>query len=409
MMLSQGKNGTEAFRDGQELVDFVKEYQRYPEILEHQVQELRSRGNSTLIPRPAGVVGVWAPFNFTCIGAGETIAALLTGNSVVLHPSPRNIGPYRFVAQMLIDAGVPEDRIQFIVPDPDDYSLSRNLAADHRVDHISFTGSHQVGLELTRIVAQKIYETGRFDYRVDIESGGRNPIIVAGIPDRGMDYMIEKLTDSLTGYQGQKCSALGELIIVGDKVAGEVTDALIERLHKLRILSTTDSNSEMGSLIDRRAWETIATQLRRVVTDGGKIITGGELHPDLPYALLPTLYKDLPLSSTMANAEIFGPIAQVRTVKTIEEAIIRANSMGYALTAAVMAETLAEARAIAAELIHGVTYVKEDGCTAAPVPEMPFGGAGHSGTGTFFKPGFAGHPLNFTRLRSVALNPRNTW
>lgn len=409
MMLSQGKNGLEALRDGQELIDFVKEYQRYPEILDHQIQYLRSDGNTTLVARPAGVVGVWAPFNFTCIGAGETVAALLTGNSVILHPSPRNVGPYHFVTEMLLQAGVPQDRLQFIVPDPFDFSHSKKLAADPRLDHISFTGSHQVGLEIDEIVARKRRRTGKLDYKVDIESGGRNPIIVTGVPEEGMDYMIKRLTDSLTGYQGQKCSALGEIIIVGDKLASEVIPAFIERLNKLKILPTTDPDSEMGSLIDRRAWETIHLQLKQIVADGGKILTGGKLNPGLPYALLPTLYRDLPLSSKMANAEIFGPVAQVRTVATVEEAIARANSMGYALTAAVMTETLAEARTIAAELVHGVTYVEKDGCTAAPVPEIPFGGAGNSGTGTFFKPGFAGHPLIFTRLRSVAQNPRNRW
>lgn len=408
MTLSQGKNGMEAWRDAQELIDFVTEYRRMPQVRDYLRAGLRSDGKTTLQPEPAGVVGVWAPFNFTCIGGGETIAAILAGNSVVFHPSPRNIGPYRYLAEKLLEAGVPADRLQFVIPDPADPAMSKALAADPRINQISFTGSHKVGLELDQIMAEKRRVTGRLDYRLDIEAGGRNPIIVAGVPGGDLEYALERIVDSMTGYQGQKCSALGELLIIGEELGDNITEAVVERLRKLRIRPTTDPESEMGAVIDLRALGLIQEQVKQVVADGGQIITGGQPHQDLPGAVIPTLYRDLPSTSNMANAEVFGPVAQVRVVRSIDEAVKRANNMGYALTAGVMAQEIEEAQEIASRLHHGVTYVN-DGCTAAPVPEMPFGGSGFSGTGTLLKPGSAGHPLQFTRVRSVATLPRNQW
>lgn len=408
MALSQGKNGMEIWRDGQELIDFVTEYRRFPQVLEFLQDGLRSDGKTTLRAEPAGVVGVWAPFNFTCIGAGETVAALLAGNSVVFHPSPRNVGPYRFITELLLEAGVPSDRLQFIIPHPSDSSRSKLLAEDPRINQISFTGSHSVSLQVDQAMATKRQKTGRLDYRVDMESGGRNPIIVAGIPNEGMQYVVERIVDSMTGYQGQKCSALGELLIVGKTLGEEVTRAVIDRLERLAILPTTEPTAEMGGLIDQRAVKTIENQLRQVTQEGGHILTGGQFHPDLPGALLPTLYEDVPKNSSLTNAEFFGPAAQVRVVDSVEEAVQRANNMGYALTSGVMAATVEEAQEIANRLRHGVTYVN-DGCTAAPVPQMPFGGSGFSGSGTLLRPGSAGHPLQFTRLRSVAQLPRKDW
>lgn len=408
MALSQGKNGLEAWRDGQELIDFITEYRRFPQVLDFLRQGLRSDGKTTLRPTPAGVIGVWAPFNFACIGAGETIAALMMGNSVILHPSPRNIGPYRFIAEMMYEAGVPADRLQFIIPDPTNTSLSREMAADPRITQISFTGSHAVAKEIDMIMARKRQKTGRLDYHIDIEAGGRNPIIVTGLPYTDSVYAVERIVDSMIGYQGQKCSALGELLIVGKNLGNSLTEALVERLQQVKIKPTTEPDSDMGALIDKRAFETVKAQIETVVNQGGTIITGGMQHSEIPGAIVPTLYEDLPETTPMGNAEIFGPVAQVRIVESINEAIARARRMGYALTAGVMAETIEEAQTIAAQLNHGVTYVN-DGCTAAPVPQMPFGGAYFSGSGTLLKPGSAGHPLQFSRLRSLANVPRKEW
>lgn len=408
MALSQGKNGLEAWRDGQELIDFVTEYRRVPQVIDYLVSGLRSNGNTTMRLDPAGVVGVWAPFNFTCIGAGETIAALLAGNAVIFHPSPRNIGPYRYLTEKLLAAGVPADRLQFVIPDPVDPTVSKALAADARVNQITFTGSHKVGLEIDQAMAGKRRTTGRLDYRLDMEAGGRNPIIVTGAPSGDMNYLVEKIVDSMTGYQGQKCSALGELLIVGDDLGAQVTEGVVKRLEELKILPTDNQDSELGAVIDEQARKVIEDQIAKVVRDGGKIITGGKAHAELPNAIIPTLYKDLPMDSEMANAEIFGPVAQVRIVKSVDEAVERANGMGYALTASVLSNDIEDARDIAKRLRHGVTYVN-DGCTAAPVPEMPFGGGGFSGSGTLLKPGTAGHPLQFVRVRSLANQPRNQW
>lgn len=452
MALCQGKTGYEGYLDMQEHFDHWRQYRevRGPELFNEFL--LRSNGDTALENRPLeGIVGVWQPFNFSCIGIGDTVAALLKGNSVVIHTSARNIGTYKWLYDKLLEAGVPPERAQFIVPhdDPDDYAkadtaMSEALAAHPGVQLIQFTGSHKVAKLLHAAQADKVQKgTEWLDYRLQAEASGYNPIVVAGFPQGTLDPLrsflgghesttpipeawdhffaglereggmlqnfLRAVVFSTTGLQAHKCSSCKEFVVALDE-EGEVglqpADAAMlklcvaERLKRVKIGAVEGGGVDMGSLIDRKMHRDVRGKLERVVAEGGQLLTGDSvddiMHVEgLPNAMKVALYE-VPKGNltSMDKVEIFAPVVRWLEVHGVEGALERVTNLGYALTAAVVAPTENLAKEIRNQMPQGVIYISSDaggvdGCTGAPAPQIPFGGSGKSGTGSAYRSGSA--------------------
>src|SRR3989344_5892456 len=256
MALCQGKTGFEVYRDMQEHFDFWREYREVQEAMHYEESLLRSNGDTTVEYRPIdGAVGIWQPFNFSCIGAGDMSAALLMGNSVVIHTSARNVGTYKWLFDKLSEVGAHRECVQFVIPhdDPDqtkvDPSMSEALAAHPDLQLIQFTGSHRVAQMLHAAQAKKVQETGRLDYKFHAEASGYNPFLITGLPEGPMEPLHEffnthpgepssqewdaffakiqkeggplknllyAVVDSVTGLQAHKCSTCKEFIVAVD-------------------------------------------------------------------------------------------------------------------------------------------------------------------------------------------------
>lgn len=488
MALCQGKTGHEVYRDMQELFDFWREYREVQEVMKYNESLLRSNGDTTLEYRPIdGVVGIWQPFNFSCIGAGDTMAALLMGNAVVIHTSARNVGTYKWLYDKLLEAGVPPERVQFVIPHDDsdpakiDVSMSEALAAHPDMQLIQFTGSHKVAKDLHKIQAQKVQDPGgigRLDYKLQAEASGYNPFLITGLPEGAMRPLhaflvmggheddeptkeawdqffaeldrdggtlknfLRAVVDSVTGLQAHKCSSCKEFIVAVDdrefdgihsRDVAMLKLLVTERLKRVKIGPAEGGGVEMGALIDRRMHAGIRAQLQKIVEEGGQLLTANSPEDidgimtveGQPQAMKVAFY-DVPDGNldTMDKVEIFAPVVRWNEVEGIEAAIVRANDLGYALTATVVASTAAEADAVRRELPHGVPYASGDkkvfvdggeeeasidGCTGAPAPQLPFGGSGKSGTGSAYRPGNTRSPFAFTKEVSVSRFPRAEW
>lgn len=467
MALCQGKTGFEVYRDMQELFDFWREYREVREPERYNEFLLRSNGDTTLEYRPLdGVVGIWQPFNFSCIGAGDTMGALLMGNAVVVHTSARNVGTYKWLYDQLLEAGVPPERVQFVIPhdDPDptkvDPSMSEALAEHPGMQLIQFTGSHAVAQKLHAIQAKKVQEgVGRLDYKLQAEASGYNPFLITGLPAGAMQILsfqdsletpedwegllarIEKeggvlhnllhaAVDSVTGLQAHKCSSCKEFVVAldvrgdGNGVhpvhAGMLKLLITERLKRVKVGSVEGGGVEMGALIDRKMHGLVRANLQKIVQEGGVPLTAAtveeamETHRGL--SMTPVLYEVLNGDNldTMDKVEIFAPVVRWNEVEGIDAALERANDLGYALTATVVAPTEAEAKALRSAMPQGVIYIssddgKIDGCTGAPAPQIPFGGSGKSGTGSAYRPGNSRSPLSFTQEVSFPRKSRAHW
>lgn len=465
MALCQGKTGFEVYRDMQELFDFWREYREVQEVMRYNESLLRSDGDTTLEYRPLdGVVGIWQPFNFSCIGAGDTMGALLMGNSVVVHTSARNVGTYKWLYEKLLEAGVPPERVQFVIPhdDPDpakvDNSMSVALAEHSDMQLIQFTGSHAVAQKLHAIQARKVQDgVGRLDYKLQAEASGYNPFVITGLPEGAMkplyaflvaggheddeptaeawdqffarleqeggtlQNLLNAATDSVMGLQAHKCSSCKEFIVAVDEHEGmSPMDAsmlkilIAERLRRVKIGPVEEGGVEMGALIDEKMHTLVWDSVEKIAAEGGELLTVASPDeamcvPGLPNAMRPAFYE-VPKGNLapMDKVEIFAPVVRWNEVDGIDAALERANDLGYALTAAIFAATEEEAKALREQMSHGVVYIS-GGCTGAPAPQIPFGGSGKSGTGSAYRPGNSRTPVAFTQEVSRPRSPRVEW
>lgn len=473
MALCQGKTGFEVYRDMQELFDFWREYREVREVMRYNESLLRSSGDTTLEYRPLdGVVGVWQPFNFSCIGAGDTMAALLMGNSVVIHTSARNVGTYKWLYDKLLEAGVPPERVQFVIPHDDsdpakvDTRMSVALAEHPDMQLIQFTGSHAVAQKLHAIQAKKVQEgVGRLDYKLQAEASGYNPFLITGLPERAMvplysflvmgghendeptseawDKFFARLeqeggtlqnflhaaVDSVTGLQAHKCSSCKEFVVAVDEQESDgihPRDAAMlkllvaERLKRVNVGPVESGGVEMGALIDAKMHALVQRSVQQILAEGGELLTVASPEeamsvPALPTAMRPVLY-DVPEGEldTMDAVEIFAPVVRWHEVDGSAAALERVNDLGYALTATVLASTEEKAKALREQMPQGVIYISSsdgevDGCTGAPAPQIPFGGSGKSGTGSAYRPGNSRTPLAFTQEVSRPRVSRKKW
>ncbi|MCS7245410.1 MAG: L-glutamate gamma-semialdehyde dehydrogenase [candidate division WOR-3 bacterium] len=392
------KNWLEADADIAEAIDFCEYYSR--EMLDIQrhikggLYYLQNEHN-TYFYIPLGVVAVIPPWNFPlAILTGMTIAALVTGNTVVLKPASDAPAVGYKLIEVLKEVGIPDGVINY-VPGPG------GIIGDYLVEHplvrmIAFTGSKEVGSRIYEL-ASKVRPNQKFLKRVIAEMGGKDPIIVDSSAKLD-DYLYSQIVISAFGFQGQKCSAASRLIVVED-IYDEVIEGVVEYTKKLTIGPSTE-NYNFNAVINAGAEKKIL-QYIEIGKSEGKLILGGEkanIGIDGFY-VMPTIFKDVSPKAKIAQEEIFGPVLSIIKAKDFDEAIAIANDSEYGLTGAVFARDRYKIEKAKRELMIGNLYINRK-CTGAIVGVHPFGGFNMSGTDA--KAGGPDYLLYFLQGKSIS-------
>lgn len=394
LTLEVGKNWAEADADVGECIDFLEFYAREALRLDQATTPIQFPGErNRLRYLPLGVGAVIPPWNFPlAIMAGMTCAAIVTGNTVVLKPSPdAPTLAARFVA-LLEEAGMPAGVVNLLQGGPD---LGRAITVHPQIRFIAFTGSKKVGLEIHERAART--EPGQtFIRRTILEMGGKDATIVAA--DADLDEAVEGVAAAAFGFSGQKCSACSRAI-----VETAVYDAFVDRLHKrveaMRIGNPSE-NAYIGPVINAVAHRRVLDYIA-IGADEGRLLTGGRAvsTPDGGFCIEPTVFIDVAPNARLAQEEIFGPVLSVIRASSFDEALAIANDTEYGLTGALYSgsqERLDQAR----EEFHvGNLYLNRK-CTGAMVGAHPFGGFNMSGTDS--KAGGPDYLLLFTQAKSIA-------
>jgi len=384
----------EADADVCEAIDFLEYYARGAVALEVGPELLQLPGErNRMTYAPRGVVAVIAPWNFPlAIAAGMTVAALATGNAVVLKPAEQAPACAAAVVDALHAAGVPGDALALL---PGGDVPGRALAAHPGVHAIAFTGSNAVGLEILAAAARPA-PGQRHLKRVVAEMGGKNCILVDA--DADLDEAVPAIVKSAFGFAGQKCSAASRVLVHED-----VADALLERLagavETLRVGPADDFATDVPPVIDAESRERVERYVA-LGAEQGTVAARAEGTAGGYYAA-PAVVTDLPPDSPLITEEIFGPVVVVERVASMEEACAAATASGFALTAGLFSRSPATVDAVARALTVGNLYVNRE-ITGAMVGRQPFGGNGLSGTGA--KAGGPDYLLQFVDARVVTEN-----
>ncbi|HEX6949210.1 MAG TPA: proline dehydrogenase family protein [Nitrospira sp.] len=391
-MLECGKPWREADADVAEAIDFLEFYGAEwlrvaaPKRLGQAPGELNHR-----LVEPRGITAVIAPWNFPlAIPAGMVSAALVTGNPVLFKPSERSPVTGQLLAEILIEAGVPQTVLLCLPGGPE---TGRALAQHAEIVTIAFTGSKQVGLELLKR-ASLVAPGQRMVKRVIAEMGGKNAIIIDETAD--LDEAVAGVIASSTGYSGQKCSACSRAI-----VHGAVYDLFLSRLREaigsLRVGNPEEPGTQVGPVIDERAQERILNYIKLGSQEARVVVEGRVAQPG--WYIGPTVFADVAPTARIAQEEIFGPVLAVLKADSFEAALDLANATEYALTGGVYSRSPANLDLARQRFDVGNLYLNRP-ITGALVHRQPFGGHRFSGVGA--KAGGEDYLMQFVISRVVS-------
>ena len=395
LVIESGKNWAEAEADTAEAIDFCNYYARQMLRLATPDPLVQMPGESDrMVYLPLGVGVIIPPWNFPlAILAGMTVAALVTGNTVVIKPSSETPTIAAKFVEVLFAAGFPKEAIQFL---PGSGAEVGDLIVMHpKTRFISFTGSKEVGLRIVELAA-KTQPGQKWIKRVVAEMGGKDAIVVdAEAAD--LDAAAAGVIASAFGFQGQKCSACSRAIV--DET---IYDAFLEKL-KVRAAALTQGPAEdpayyMGPVISAKAERTILEYIE-VGKQEGRLIAGGAKAPGEGYFIQPTIIADIEASDRLFQEEIFGPVLGVTKAHGFDHALALANDSEYGLTGAVYTANPEKIDRARREFFVGNLYINRK-CTGAMVGAHPFGGFNMSGTDS--KAGGPDYLLQFVQAKSIA-------
>ena len=373
-MLEAGKTWVEAEAETAEAIDFCEYYAREMARLsgaQPVVQLPGERGELRYLPLGAGVV--IPPLNFPlAILCGMTVAALVTGNTVVIKPSSETPTIGAIFAETLLEAGFSPESFSFLAGSGG--AIGDVLVKHPKTRFISFTGSRDVGLRINELAARPA--TGQiWIKRVIAEMGGKDGIIV----DAGCDLnaAVEGVVASAFGYQGQKCSACSRAI-VHERVYDVFLEKLQARTERISVGSPDDPSYAMGPVISAGAKRSIVNYIE-IGKGEGRVVVGGDPVPDDGgHYVPPTVIADIATYARVFQEEIFGPVLAITTFKTEEEVLEAANDTLYGLGAGVWSRDGARAYRMGRGIKAGRVWTN---CYHAYPAGAAFGGYKQSGIG----------------------------
>ena len=320
---------------------------------------------------PLGVVAAIVPWNFPLLMAAWKLApALAMGNSVVLKPSEKSPLTALRLAQLAIEAGIPEGVLN-VLPGTGK-GAGEPLALHMDVDGLVFTGSTAVGKHLLACAGRSNMK------RTYLECGGKSPnIVFADAPD--LERAAQAAASGIFYNQGEVCTAASRLLV--ERSIKDEFVALVARFgERMQPRHPLDPEAPMGALVDEAQTTRVLDYIGKGRAEGARLVIGGERLQTVAGGcyVAPTIFDEVAHGSTIAREEIFGPVLSVIAFDTEEEALRIANDTDYGLAAGLFTRDISRAHRVARRLRAGSVWVNywDGGDMTAP-----FGGYKQSGNG----------------------------
>ena len=355
-----GKNRLESLAECWEGIDAVKFYADVMRKEKGYTAKMGQGGpgeHTLVLGKPHGVWPVISPFNFPfMLASGMALGALITGNSVILKPTSEAPLTGLMLYELFRDAGVPPGAVNYVTGPGANFE--DEFVSNPDVAGIAFTGSRVVGMRLYhRFLSEQDYPKP-----ILLEMGSKNPTIVSSKAD--ITKAVEGTVRAAYGYGGQKCSATSR-VYVQKGIKDEFLSALRARIDKVTVGDPRQKDVFMGPIINEAAVSKFRDSVESAKKSGGRLVAGGKVLKSgtlsKGYYVSPTVVIGLPSDHRLFKEELFLPFVAVDEVKTVEEAVAKANATEYGLTAGIFSKDPAEVREFFNGIKFGVTYANRSG------------------------------------------------
>ncbi|KEQ72902.1 betaine aldehyde dehydrogenase 2 [Aureobasidium namibiae CBS 147.97] len=337
---------------------------------------------------PLGPVLVLFPWNYPYLTLVNSIVpALLSGNSVIIKPSPQTPTIAEQVVAAFNEAGLPKDVIQFF--HCGDFQKIEKLVKNPNVQLVCFTGSVAGGLAVQKAASERV------DSRVGLELGGKDPAYIR--PDVDLAWAAEEIVDGAVFNSGQSCCSI-ERVYVNEKVHDDFVKEVQKVLANYKLGDPFDKSTHVGPVVSKRSAETIRAHVKDAISKGAQDMTPKNSSFESPPAdgnyVAPVLLTNVSHKMHVMTEETFGPVIPVMKVKDDAEAIKWMNDSQFGLTASIWTKETERGYELADDVEAGTVFVNR--CDY-PAPDLAWVGWKESGKGqTLSKFGFD----QFSRLKS---------
>lgn len=316
---------------------------------------------------PHGVTGHIIPWNYPMQIIGRSVgAALAMGNACVLKPAEEACLTALGFAEIAQQAGLPDGALN-VIPGLG-AEAGAALSGHPGVDHVSFTGSVGVGMQVQTAAALNVVP-------VTLELGGKSPQLV--FEDADLDRALPFLVNAGIQNAGQTCSASSRILVHRSRF-DEVRDRMAERYGQLRV-GPAMSDLDVGPVVSARQKQIISGFLENTPLDAvarAQVVFDA---PETGHYVAPTLFAPVSATDRLAQEEIFGPVQVIIPFEDDEDAVRIANGTEFGLVASIWSLDGGRQMRLARDLTAGQVFLNNYG--AAGGVELPFGGVGKSGHG----------------------------
>jgi aldehyde dehydrogenase (NAD+) len=324
-------------------------------------------GRSMIVREPVGVCATITPWNAAMVLMSYKLAAgLAAGCTFVSKPSPETPLEGYVLAECLEAAGLPRGVFNLV---PGGAETGEYLVRHPGIDKVAFTGSTAAGKKIAAICAERVA-------RVSLELGGKSAAIL--LDDADFAKALPSIAFFSMPNAGQVCLARTRILVPRAR-AEEFTDMFVKMVGQFKLGDPIDPEVFMGPVSKVGQYERILDYIEKGKAEGARLVLGGGRpdHIDKGYYIAPTVFTDVTSDMTIAQEEIFGPVAVIMPYDDEEDAVRIANDSRYGLSGSVFSGDVDRAVRVARRIRTGDLSINGNVLD----PTMPIGGFKQSGIG----------------------------
>lgn len=277
------------------------------------------------------------------------IPALLSGNTVILKPSPQTPTIVEQVSKAFTQAGLPSGVIQYFhCGSP---TMIESIVRNPLISLVCFTGSVAGGLAVQKAASDRVVNVG-------LELGGKDPAYIRG--DVDVAWAAEEIVDGAIFNSGQSCCSI-ERVYVDEKIYDQFVEAVQGVLKGYKLGDPFDKTTNIGPVVSKRSKEAIEAHVKDAVSKGAKDVTPENESfsnpPPKGNFVKPTLLVDVTHDMAVMTEETFGPVIPIMKVTSDKEAVQLMNDSEFGLTASIWTKDAAKGYELCEQVEAGTVFV----------------------------------------------------